>query len=123
MVIRIAHHHFSDCSSIYCSGSYVPYKFWIGHSMREILDAHTPPANGLGNGHKGYTTLSIIHYISAWSSVSFRWYNLFTGRSTCTPPPYAFLAQDFTTQASLYTSPIYCWFILVLLHTDYFLYS
>jgi photosystem I P700 chlorophyll a apoprotein A2 len=24
---------------------------------------------------------------------------LFTGRSTCTAPPYAFLAQDFTTQA------------------------
>jgi photosystem I P700 chlorophyll a apoprotein A2 len=25
-------------------------------------------------------------------------------------PPYAFLAQDFTTQASLYSPPIYCRF-------------
>jgi hypothetical protein len=32
--------------------------------MREILEAHTPPANGLGAGHKGlYDTIN-NHYIS-----------------------------------------------------------
>jgi photosystem I P700 chlorophyll a apoprotein A2 len=78
--------------------------FGIGHSMREILDAHTPPANGLGNGHKGYTTLSIIHYFSAWSSVSFRYgtiCSLVAQHVQLTT--LCFLAQDFTTQASLYT--------------------
>ena len=27
--------------------------FGIGHRMQAILDAHTPPAGGLGAGHKG----------------------------------------------------------------------
>jgi hypothetical protein len=58
MVIRHCSSPFSNCCSIYCSWSYVPYKFW-DRTACEILEAHTPPANGLGAGHKGlYDTIN-----------------------------------------------------------------
>ena len=36
----------------------------IGHSLKEILDAHRPPGGRLGAGHKGFLRQSQTHYIS-----------------------------------------------------------
>ncbi|KAG5568871.1 hypothetical protein H5410_064115 [Solanum commersonii] len=58
--------------------------------MKDLLDAHIPPGR-LGRGHKG------LALASSWvitSLVAQHMYSL---------PAYAFIAQDFTTQAALYT--------------------
>jgi photosystem I P700 chlorophyll a apoprotein A2 len=45
--------------------------------MREILEAHTPPANGLGAGHKGlYDTINnSLHF---QLGLALCWYNYLT---------------------------------------------
>jgi photosystem I P700 chlorophyll a apoprotein A2 len=53
----IAHHHLAIAVLFIVAGHM--YRTNFGHSMREILEAHTPPANGLGAGHKGlYDTIN-----------------------------------------------------------------
>jgi photosystem I P700 chlorophyll a apoprotein A2 len=55
----IAHHHLAIAVLFIVAGHMYRTNFGIGHSMREILEAHTPPANGLGAGHKGlYDTIN-----------------------------------------------------------------
>jgi photosystem I P700 chlorophyll a apoprotein A2 len=42
--------------------------------MREILEAHTPPANGLGAGHKGlYDTINNSLHFQLGLAFSFCW--------------------------------------------------
>jgi photosystem I P700 chlorophyll a apoprotein A2 len=42
--------------------------FGIGHSIKEILNAHKPPKGALGEGHKGlYDTLNnSLHFHWRW---------------------------------------------------------
>ncbi|RDY14673.1 Photosystem I P700 chlorophyll a apoprotein A2, partial [Mucuna pruriens] len=57
--------------------------FGIGHSIKDLLEAHTPPG-GLALASLGVITSLVAQHM----------YSL---------PAYAFIAQDFTTQAALYT--------------------
>ena len=79
--------------------------FGIGHSMQEILNAHTPPAGGLGAGHKGLfdTVNNSLHFQLGLALASVGTICSLVAQHMYALPPYAFLAQDFTTQASLYT--------------------
>ena len=43
----IAHHHLAIAVVFIVAGHMYRTNFGIGHSMQEILDAHTPPAGGL----------------------------------------------------------------------------
>ena len=43
----IAHHHLAIAVIFILAGHMYRTIFGIGHSMREILEAHTPPAGGL----------------------------------------------------------------------------
>ncbi|KAL2943196.1 hypothetical protein RDABS01_031544 [Bienertia sinuspersici] len=38
-------------------------ELWIGHSMKDLLEAHIPPGGRLGRGHKVFMTQSIIRFI------------------------------------------------------------
>ena len=78
--------------------------FGIGHSMREILEAHTPPAGGLGMGHKGLfdTVNNSLHFQLGLALASVGTICSMVAQHIYSLPPYAFLAQDFTTQAALY---------------------
>jgi photosystem I P700 chlorophyll a apoprotein A2 len=49
----IAHHHLAIAILFIVAGHIYRTNWGLGHSMREILDAHVPPAGGLGRGHKG----------------------------------------------------------------------
>ena len=73
--------------------------------MQEILDAHTPPAGGLGAGHKGLfdTVNNSLHFQLGLALASVGTICSLVAQHMYSLPPYAFLAQDFTTQASLYT--------------------
>ena len=54
-----AHHHLAIAVLFIIAGHMYRTNFGIGHSMREILENHTPPGGGLGAGHKGlYDTIN-----------------------------------------------------------------
>ena len=73
--------------------------------MRQILEAHRPPAGGLGRGHQGlFDTLNnSLHFQLGLALASLGVITSLVAQHTYSLPAYAFLAQDFTTQAALYT--------------------
>ncbi|KAK8554283.1 hypothetical protein V6N12_031248 [Hibiscus sabdariffa] len=73
----IAHHHLAVAFLFLVAGHMYRTNFGIGHSIKDLLEAHIPPGGRLGRGHKAQHMYSL--------------------------PAYAFIAQDFTTQAALYT--------------------
>ncbi|KAL9661023.1 hypothetical protein QQ045_025842 [Rhodiola kirilowii] len=79
--------------------------FGIGHSMKDLLEAHIPPGGRLGRGHKGlYDTINnSIHFQLGLALASLGVITSLVAQHMYSLPPYAFLAQDFTTQAALYT--------------------
>jgi photosystem I P700 chlorophyll a apoprotein A2 len=73
--------------------------------MKEILDAHVPPAGGLGTGHRGLfdTVNNSLHFQLGLALASLGVACSLTAQHMYSLPSYAFIAQDFTTQAALYT--------------------
>ena len=49
----MAHHHLAIAVIFIIAGHMYKTNFGIGHSMREILNAHKPPSGKLGAGHTG----------------------------------------------------------------------
>ncbi|EOD31510.1 hypothetical protein EMIHUDRAFT_78156, partial [Emiliania huxleyi CCMP1516] len=49
----IAHHHLVMAVVFIYPGDMYRTNWGIGHSMKEILDAHVPPKGRLGAGHRG----------------------------------------------------------------------
>jgi photosystem I P700 chlorophyll a apoprotein A2 len=101
----IAHHHLAIAVLFIFAGHIYRTNFGIGHSIREILDVHVPPAGGLGRGHQGiYDTINnSLHFQLGLALASVGTIRSLTAQHIYSLPPYAFLAQDFTTQAALYT--------------------
>jgi photosystem I P700 chlorophyll a apoprotein A2 len=101
----IAHHHLAIAVLFIVAGHMYRTNFGIGHSMREILDTHIPPAGGLGQGHRGlYDTVNnSLHFQLGLALASVGTIVSLVAQHIYSLPPYAFLAQDFTTQAALYT--------------------
>ncbi|QHO07406.1 Photosystem I P700 chlorophyll a apoprotein [Arachis hypogaea] len=55
----IAHHHLAIAILFLIAGHMYRTNFGIGHSIKEILEAHIPPGGRLGRGHKGlYDTIN-----------------------------------------------------------------
>ena len=97
--------------------------FGIGHNMREILDAHTPPAGGLGDGHKGLfdTVNKSLHFQVGLALASVGTICSMVAQHMYSLPPYAFLAQDFTTHKRHcihITNILQDLFFVVPLHTE-----
>ena len=100
-----AHHHLAIAVLFIIAGHMYRTNFGIGHSMKEILEAHTPPGGRLGRGHKGlYDTINnSLHFQLGLALASLGVITSLVAQHMYSLPPYAFLAQDFTTQAALYT--------------------
>ncbi|KAM0931995.1 hypothetical protein DsansV1_C62g0267771 [Dioscorea sansibarensis] len=79
--------------------------FGIGHSIKDLLEAHIPPGGRLGRGHKGlYDTINnSIHFQLGLALASLGVITSLVAQHMYSLPAYAFIAQDFTTQAALYT--------------------
>ncbi|PWA43243.1 photosystem I P700 apoprotein A2, plastid [Artemisia annua] len=60
----MAHHHLAITFILLIAGHMYRTNFGIGHSMKDLLDAHIPPGGRLGRGHKGlYDTIkNSIHF-------------------------------------------------------------
>src|SRR6478672_1132262 len=101
----MAHHHLAIAVVFILAGHMYRTNFGIGHSMQEILDAHTPPAGGLGAGHKGlFDTLNnSLHFQLGLALAAVGTICSLVAQHMYSLSPYAFLAQDFTAQAALYT--------------------
>ncbi|KAJ9545710.1 hypothetical protein OSB04_025417 [Centaurea solstitialis] len=101
----MAHHHLAIAFLFLIAGHMYRTNFGIGHSMKDLLDAHIPPGGRLGRGHKGlYDTINnSIHFQLGLALASLGVITSLVAQYMYSLPAYAFIAQDFTTQAALYT--------------------
>ncbi|KAK8284114.1 hypothetical protein V6Z12_D08G137300, partial [Gossypium hirsutum] len=101
----IAHHHLAIAILFLIAGHMYRTNFGIGHSIKDLLEAHIPPGGRLGRGHKGlYDTINnSIHFQLGLALASIGVITSLVAQHMYSLPAYAFIAQDFTTQAALYT--------------------
>ena len=101
----MAHHHLAIAVIFIIAGHMYKTNFGIGHSMREILNAHKPPSGKLGAGHTGmYDTVNnSLHFQLGLALASLGVITSLVAQHMYAMPPYAFIARDFTTTAALYT--------------------
>jgi photosystem I P700 chlorophyll a apoprotein A2 len=101
----MAHHHLAIGVIFVFAGHMYRTQFGIGHSIKDILNAHRPPSGRLGKGHEGlYDTLNnSLHFQLALALACLGVVTSLVAQHMYALPPYAFIAQDYTTQAALYT--------------------
>ena len=101
----IAHHHLAIAIIFIIAGHMYRTNWGIGHSLKDILDAHRPPSGRLGNGHQGLfeTITESLHIQLGLALASLGVITSLVAQHMYAMPPYAFIAKDFTTQAALYT--------------------
>ena len=104
----MAHHHLAIAVIFIIAGHMYRTNFGIGHSIKEILNAHNPPSGtpgDLGEGHKGmFDTLNnSLHFQLGLALASLGVVTSLVAQHMYAMPPYAFIAKDYTTMAALYT--------------------
>jgi photosystem I P700 chlorophyll a apoprotein A2 len=101
----MAHHHLAIAVVFIVAGHMYRTNFGIGHSMKEILDAHRPPGGRLGAGHVGLfeTITNSLHMQLGLALACLGVATSLTAQHMYAITPYAFLSKDFTTEAALYT--------------------
>jgi photosystem I P700 chlorophyll a apoprotein A2 len=101
----IAHHHLAIAVIFIIAGHMYKTNFGIGHSMREILNAHKPPSGKLGAGHTGMfdTVNNSLHFQLGLALASLGVVTSLVAQHMYAMPSYAFISKDFTTSAALYT--------------------
>jgi len=98
-----AHHHLALAVLFIVAGHMYRTNWGIGHSMKEILEAHKGPFTG--EGHKGmYEILTTSWHaqlainLAMMGSVS-----MIVAHHMYAMPPYPYIATDYPTQLSLFT--------------------
>jgi photosystem I P700 chlorophyll a apoprotein A2 len=101
----MAHHHLAIAVLFIVAGHMYRTNFGIGHSMKEIMEAHRPPSGKLGDAHKGmYDTYNnSLHFQLGWHLAALGVVTSLVAQHMYSMPPYAFIAKDYTTMAALYT--------------------
>jgi len=101
----IAHHHLAIAVLFIVAGHMYRTNFGIGHSIKEILNAHKAPSGKLGDGHNGlYDTINnSLHFQLGLALAALGVVTSLVAQHMYSLPPYAFLVQDHTTMAALYT--------------------
>eukprot|EP01023_Acetabularia_acetabulum_P036980 TRINITY_DN349_c0_g1_i1.p1 TRINITY_DN349_c0_g1~~TRINITY_DN349_c0_g1_i1.p1 ORF type:complete len:776 (-),score=90.49 TRINITY_DN349_c0_g1_i1:123-2450(-) len=98
-----AHHHLAIAVLFIVAGHMYRTNWGIGHSMKEILEAHKGPFTG--EGHKGlYEILTTSwHAQLAINLALFGSLSIIVAQHMYSMPPYPYLATDYGTQLSLFT--------------------
>lgn len=101
----IAHHHLAIGVIFIVAGHMYRTNFGIGHNIENILNAHQAPSGKLGLGHKNlYETINnSLHFQLGLALASLGVITSLVAQHMYALPPYAFLIQDHTTMAALYT--------------------
>ncbi|CAN1201309.1 Photosystem I P700 chlorophyll a apoprotein A2 [Linum perenne] len=105
----IAHHHLAIAILFLIAGHMYRTNWGIGHSIKDILESHKGTYSSgrgrLGRGHRGlYDTINnSLHFQLGLALASLGVITSLVAQHMYSLPAYAFIAQDFTTQAALYT--------------------
>mmetsp|Transcript_32305 Transcript_32305/g.43065 ORF Transcript_32305/g.43065 Transcript_32305/m.43065 type:complete len:731 (+) Transcript_32305:1516-3708(+) len=99
----IAHHHLALAVLFIIAGHMYRTNWGIGHSMKEILEAHKGPFTG--EGHKGlYEILTTSwHAQLAINLAMMGSLSIIVAHHMYAMPPYPYIATDYATQLSLFT--------------------
>jgi photosystem I P700 chlorophyll a apoprotein A1 len=102
-----AHHHLALAVLFLIAGHMYRTNWGIGHSMKEILEAHKGPFTG--EGHKGlYEILTTSwHAQLAINLAMIGSLSIIVAHHMYAMPPYPFIATDYPTQLSLFTHHIW----------------
>jgi len=102
-----AHHHLAIAVLFLVAGHMYRTNWGIGHSIREILEAHQGPLTGAG--HKGLYNILTTSWqaqlslnLAILGSLSF-----IVAHHMYSIPPYPYIAIDYSTQLSLFTHHIW----------------
>nr|WMP12294.1 Photosystem I P700 chlorophyll a apoprotein A1 [Laurencia verruciformis] len=103
----IAHHHLALSVMFLVAGHMYRTNWGIGHSMKEILEAHKGPFTG--EGHKGlYEILTTSwHAQLAINLAMMGSLSIIVAHHMYAMPPYPYIATDYATQLSLFTHHIW----------------
>nr|UIB38800.1 photosystem I P700 apoprotein A1 [Trentepohlia sp. YN1242] len=98
-----AHHHLAIAVLFIIAGHQYRTNFGIGHSIKEILDAHRGPLTG--EGHRGLFEIltQSWHAQLAINLALFGSLSIIVAHHQYSMPPYPYLAIDYATQLSLFT--------------------
>nr|ARO91255.1 photosystem I P700 chlorophyll a apoprotein A1 [Rhodochaete parvula]ASK39663.1 photosystem I P700 chlorophyll a apoprotein A1 [Rhodochaete parvula] len=98
-----AHHHLALAVLFIVAGHMYRTNWGIGHSMKEILEAHKGPLTG--EGHKGlYEVLTTSwHAQLAINLAMMGSLSIIVAHHMYAMPPYPYIATDYPTQLSLFT--------------------
>mmetsp|Transcript_13050 Transcript_13050/g.42751 ORF Transcript_13050/g.42751 Transcript_13050/m.42751 type:complete len:732 (+) Transcript_13050:1350-3545(+) len=99
----IAHHHLAIAIVFIFAGHMYRTNWGIGHSMKEILEAHKGPLTG--EGHKGlYEILTTSwHAQLAINLAMLGSVSIIVAHHMYAMPPYPYIGVDYPTQLSLFT--------------------
>nr|YP_009391885.1 photosystem I P700 apoprotein A1 [Acrosorium ciliolatum]ARW60029.1 photosystem I P700 apoprotein A1 [Acrosorium ciliolatum] len=99
----VAHHHLALAVLFLIAGHMYRTNWGIGHSMKEILEAHRGPFTG--TGHKGlYEILTTSwHAQLAINLAMMGSLSIIVAHHMYAMPPYPYIATDYPTQLSLFT--------------------
>ncbi len=99
----IAHHHLALAVLFLIAGHMYTTNWGIGHSMKEILEAHKGPFTG--EGHKGlYEILTTSWHAQLSINLAMMGsLSIIVAHHMYAMPPYPFIATDYATQLSLFT--------------------
>nr|YP_009392922.1 photosystem I P700 apoprotein A1 [Caloglossa intermedia]ARW61484.1 photosystem I P700 apoprotein A1 [Caloglossa intermedia] len=99
----IAHHHLALSVVFIIAGHMYRTNWGIGHSIKEILEAHRGPFTG--QGHKGlYEILTTSwHAQLAINLAMMGSLSIIVAHHMYAMPPYPYIATDYPTQLSLFT--------------------
>ncbi len=102
-----AHHHLAIAVLFIIAGHMYRTNWGIGHSIKEILEAHKGPLTG--EGHKGlYEILTTSwHAQLALNLAMLGSLTIIVAHHMYAMPPYPYLATDYPTQLSLFTHHIW----------------
>ncbi len=98
-----AHHHLALAVLFIVAGHMYRTNYGIGHSMKEILEAHKGPFTG--EGHKGiYEILTTSWHAQLSLNLAILGsLTIVVAQHMYAMPPYPYLATDYGTQISLFT--------------------
>jgi len=102
-----AHHHLALAVLFLVAGHMYRTNWGIGHSMKEILEAHKGPFTG--EGHKGlYEILTTSwHAQLAVNLALMGSLSIIVAHHMYSMPPYPYIATDYPTQLSLFTHHVW----------------
>jgi photosystem I P700 chlorophyll a apoprotein A1 len=97
------HHHLAIAVLFIIAGHMYRTNWGIGHSMKEIYEAHKGPFTG--DGHKGiYENFTTSWHLQlAWNLAGMGSLSIIVAQHMYAMPPYPYLATDYATQLSLFT--------------------